>query len=263
MGDQSFLRDPARYVQFSDFRDRPFFDPTARIGAAPARVVDLGCGPGTLTASLARRWPGAQVLGIDSSEAMITEAETTGRQHEPGLRFAVGDIAGWTPGETVDVVISIAALQWVPGHRELMASWLAALRPGAWLGVQVPGNFGSPAHVLMRELAASQRWRRSLEGVLRHDDAVGEPAQYQELFLRAGARVDVWETSYSQLLQGVNPVLDWVRGTALRPVLAALGPADGGDFEKQYAALVAEAYPAGEFGTVFPFRRIFMVGEKQ
>ena len=137
------------------------------------------------------------------------------------------------------------------------------MRPGAWLGVQVPGNFGAPSHVIMRELAASARWRGRLEGVLRHVDAVGEPAEYQELFLRAGARVDVWETSYNQLLQGEDPILEWVRGTGLRPVLAALGPKDSVLFEQEYAALVAEAYPAGEFGTVFPFRRIFMVGEKQ
>lgn len=268
MAEQAFLWEPAKYVQFSDFRDRPFFDLTSRIAAeSPTNVVDLGCGPGNLTATLALRWPDASVVGLDNSEAMISAARTTIPPAADGvasnLAFTVADIASWRPEDTTDVIVSNAALQWVPNHRELMAAWLAALRPGGWLGVQVPGNFGAPSHVIMRELAESARWRDKLDGVLRHDDAVGEPAEYQEIFLRAGARVDVWETSYTQLLQGENPVLEWVRGTGLRPVLAALGPADSKLFEREYAALLAEAYPPGEFGTVFPFRRIFMVGEKQ
>ncbi|MEO8221125.1 MAG: trans-aconitate 2-methyltransferase [Specibacter sp.] len=277
MGDQGFLWEPAKYVQFSDFRDRPFFDLTSRIAAtAPATVVDLGCGPGNLTATLAQRWPAAQVAGLDSSAEMIAAATElvqtddaaatpAGDAPHPGARlsFTVADIAGWAPSAGTDVIVSNAALQWVPGHRELMAGWLAALRPGAWLAVQVPGNFGAPSHTIMRELAGSARWRDQLDGVLRHKDAVGEPAEYQELFLRGGARVDVWETTYSQLLQGENPVVDWVRGTGLRPVLAALGPGESVEFEQQYAALVRQAYPATEFGTNFEFRRIFMVGEKQ
>ena len=172
-------------------------------------------------------------------------------------------MADWKPDATTDVVVSNAALQWVPGHRGLMTGWLAAMRPGAWLAVQVPGNFGAPSHTLMRELADSAKWSKQLDGVLRHDDAVGEPDEYQELFLRGGARVDVWETTYNQLLQGANPVLEWVRGTGLRPVLAALGAADSAEFEHEYSRLLAQAYPAGEFGTIFPFRRIFMAGEKQ
>src|SRR4051794_28073474 len=244
MSEHSFLWEPAKYAQFSDFRDRPFFDLTSRIAAQnPLQVVDLGCGPGTLTATLAQRWPSATVQGIDNSEAMVATA-TPGER----LSFALGDIAQWSPDEGTDVVVSNAALQWVPGHRELMSHWLQALRPGAWLGVQVPGNFGAPSHVLMRELAESARWRDRLDGVLRHDDAVGEPGEYHELFIRGGAQVDVWETTYSQLLGGENPVLEWVRGTGLRPVLAALGPADSVLFEREYAALLADAYPAGEFG---------------
>ena len=260
MGDQAFLWDPGKYGEFGDFRNRPFFELTSRITAgAPRSVVDLGCGPGNLTATLSRRWPGASVLGIDSSPAMVARAQEAAA---PGLAFAVGDIAGWQPGPATDVIVSNAALQWVPGHCGLMAGWLAALRPGAWLGVQVPGNFGAPSHVLMRELAESPRWRKQLSGVLRHSDAVAEPAGYLELFLRGGARVDVWETTYHQLLPGENPVLEWVRGTGLRPVLAALGGGSAA-FEREYSALLSEAYPQGKFGTIFPFRRIFMVGEKQ
>ena len=275
MGDQTFLWEPAKYVQFGNFRNRPFFDLTLRITAAsPRSVVDLGCGPGNLTATLSQRWPGASVLGIDSSAAMVAEAARLPTTHDagpaagaaarrpPGLAFVQGGIESWVPDESTDVVVSNAALQWVPDHPDIMARWLPALRPGAWLGVQLPGNFGAPSHVLMRELAASTRWRKQLDGVLRHEDAVREPAEYHELLLRGGLRADVWETTYNQLLEGENPVLEWVRGTGLRPVLAALGP-DSTEFEREYSALLAQAYPRGGFGTLFPFRRIFMVGEKQ
>lgn len=277
MTDQPFVWEPTQYLKFGDFRDRPFFDLISRIGAtAPARVVDLGCGPGNLTATLAQRWPQASVLGLDSSPAMVAQAQglmapaddggaslASGPRPTPGLAFVQGDIARWVPDPDTDVVVSNAALQWVPGHRELMAGWLATMHPGAWLGVQVPGNFGAPSHVLMRELAQSSRWRKQLSGVLQHEDAVAEPAVYQDLFLSGGALVDVWETTYSQLLQGENPVLEWVRGTALRPVLGTLSPSEAAEFEGQYASLVDEAYPRGEHGTNFEFRRIFMVGEKQ
>ncbi len=258
--------DPKQYVRFGDYRDRPFFDLTARIGAQqPRRVVDLGCGPGNLTAALARRWPAAQVLGLDTSARMIDAAQSVaGAENAPGnLSFALADISGWTPDPDTDVVVSNAALQWVPGHAALLTSWLRALNPGAWLAVQVPGNFRSPSHALMRDVADSERWRALLAGVLRHDDDAGEPVDYLQLLLDAGCAADIWETTYYQLLTGERPVLEWVRGTALRPVLDSLGAADAADFERTYAPLLEKAYPKSDHGTVFPFRRIFMVGQKK
>ena len=170
--------DPAKYVQFGDYRDRPYFDLTARIRAdAPRHVVDLGCGPGNLTATLAERWPEAEVLGLDSSPDMLAQAEHHAAR-ATNLSFGLADIAAWSPSPETDVVVSNAALQWVPGHRELLPRWLAGLRPGAWFALQVPGNFNSPSHALMRALAESERWADRLAGVLRHDDAVGEGAEY-------------------------------------------------------------------------------------
>lgn len=254
--------DPAKYVEFGDFRNRPYFDLTARVIAEnPQRVVDLGCGPGNLTATLAQRWPGAGVIGLDSSEEMVAKANAD--HHLPNLSFELADIATWMPSPDTDVIVSNAALQWVPGHQSMMAKWLAALKPGGWLAVQVPSNFQAPSHVLMRQLAASPRWSAQLQGVLRHDDAVAAPAEYLALLLDAGAHADVWETSYQQLLSGEDPVLNWVRGTGLRPVLQALGPEDSPEFEGEYAQLLSIAYPQNSHGTVFPFSRIFMVAQKQ
>jgi trans-aconitate 2-methyltransferase len=254
--------DPAKYVQFSDHRSRPFFDLTARVSAEdPKLVIDLGCGPGNLTAALAERWPEAQVVGLDSSPEMVERAAAA--QSLPNLRFEAGDISVWTPPAGLDVLVSNAVLQWVPGHRALMAQWLAAMAPGSWLAVQVPGNFGAPSHRLMLELAESDEWSGRLSGVLAHDDAVGEPAEYLALLLDGGCEADAWETTYQQLLTGEDPVLEWVRGAGLRPVLNALEPGDAQVFQQEYAALLREAYPATPHGTVYPFRRTFSVGRKR
>lgn len=254
--------DPAKYGQFGDHRQRPFFDLTGRIdAAAPREVVDLGCGPGKLTATLAERWPGARVVGVDSSPEMLSKAEAHAGP-AANLEFRLGDIAAWSPSPETDVVVSNAALQWVPEHLDLLPGWLEALRPGAWFALQVPGNFGSPSHSLLRELAESAEWSARLNGVLRHDDAVAEPERYLDIMLRAGCAADAWETTYLQVLPGDNAVYEWVRGTALRPVLAALSREDAAEFERGYAQRLAEAYPATEYGTVYPFRRIFAVGRK-
>jgi trans-aconitate 2-methyltransferase len=250
--------DPAQYALFSDERSRPFFDLTGQIAAEqPGQVVDLGCGSGELTATLAQRWPAATVQGLDASAEMIERASavTGGR-----LSFSLADAADFDAGGT-DVLVSNALLQWVPDHQALLIRWAGQLSAGGWLAFQVPANFGSPSHRLMRELADSDRWRDRLAGVLRHD-AVAEPAEYLELLAESGLAVNAWQTSYLHVLQGPDPVLDWVRGTGLRPVLQALGEDEAAGFSAEYAALLREAYPARPFGTVFPFLRTFVVAHK-
>jgi trans-aconitate 2-methyltransferase len=249
--------DPAQYARFSDERSRPFFDLTGQIEAAsPGQVVDLGCGSGELTATLASRWPAAAVRGLDASTEMIERASAADR-----LSFGLADAASFDAAG-VDVLVSNALLQWVPGHQELLVRWAAELNPGGWLAFQVPANFGSPSHRLMRELAGSARWADRLAGVLRHGDAVAEPAEYLALLAAAGLRVNAWQTSYLHVLAGPDPVLEWVRGTGLRPVLAALSADEAAEFSAEYAGLLRDAYPAQPFGTVFPFLRTFVVAHK-
>lgn len=249
--------DPTQYARYGDERSRPFFELTGRIGArAPAAVLDVGCGSGELTRTLAERWPGARVRGIDSSAEMIDRA--TGEER---LTFALGD-AREVSADGVDVLVSNATLQWVTGHDALLARWARELAPDGWLAFQVPGNFGAPSHVLMRELAASPRWREQLAGVLRGTESVLGPAEYLDLLAREGLAVDAWETEYAHVLTGADPVLEWVRGTGLRPVLGALDPDAAQAFVSEYATLLREAYPARPYGTVFPFRRIFVVAHK-
>jgi trans-aconitate 2-methyltransferase len=250
--------DPAHYGRFANERDRAFLDLTARIGAsAPRHVVDIGCGPGTLTALLAKRWPNAVVEGIDSSPEMIAAAAQL-----PGVSFSIADAADWQPTGDVDVIVSNAALQWIPRHQKLMGQWAAALPSGGWLAVQVPGNFGSPSHALMRSLAENRRWAPEVRNVFNHADVVGTPERYAAVLLDAGLVTDVWGTTYRHLLQGHNPVLEWLRGAGLRPLLAELSPHDAEEFSAQLAAKLREAYPPGPHGTSFPLRRIFAVGRK-
>jgi trans-aconitate 2-methyltransferase len=271
---------PGQYRAYAAERARPFYELLARIDVdTPASVVDLGCGPGERTADLAARWPYAVVEGIDSSEQMIAEArretpdrarphpgaEGGGRRaHErtedaPALRFAVGDLAEWAPHRPVDVIFSNAALQWVPGHQRLLPRWVEALAPGGRLAFSMPGNFDAPSHVILRELCGSPRWADRLVRTIRHD-VVSAPADYLELLSGLGCEVDAWETTYLQVLPGPDPVLDWMKGTALRPVLDALSePGEPEEFLAGLAARLRAAYPRGTRGTVFPFRRIFVV----
>jgi trans-aconitate 2-methyltransferase len=254
--------DPEQYLHFADERSRPFFDLTGRIGAqAPGSVVDLGCGPGQLTAELALRWPQATVLGIDSSVEMI-EAATAAHYGGDGFRgrlsFELGDVRDFKPARSVDVIISNAVLQWVPGHLDLLPRWAGYLAPGGWLAFQLPGNFDQPTHALLRELASSDRWQDRLAGVQLNRQAE-DLISYVDVLSAAGLTVDAWETTYLHLLPGPDPVTEWYKGSGLRPVLAALGPEEASEFAGQYGELVRAAYPAASYGTVLPFRRVFVV----
>lgn len=248
--------DPEAYLTYGDLRGRPFHELVARIPAErPRRVVDAGCGPGNLTATLARRWPSARVEAFDSSPEMVEAARAE------GIAATVADVVDWTPEPDTDVLVSNATLQWITGHADLLRRWAGLLPSGAWLAMQVPGNFDAPSHVLTRRLAASERWRTRLADVsLRGADAVGAPEDYADLLADAGCTVDAWETTYVQRLEGDDAVLEWISGTALRPIRAALADADWETFRGELAELLAEAYPQRADGTTwFPFRRVFVV----
>lgn len=250
---------PAVYHRYADERSRPFFELVGRIRHdAPSVVVDLGCGTGVQTATLAERWPSARITGIDSSPDMVSNRPA---DLPAGMSVVQGDIAEFD-ATGIDVVISNAALQWVPQHRELIPAWAGQLNSGGTLAWQVPGNFDAPSHVLMRQLADSDEWSPLLAGVLRGGDSVDTAAQYATALQKIGLAVDAWETSYVHVLPGEDPVLKWVTGTGLRPVLDALDDAQRSKFIEQYSALLREAYPSTASGTLFPFRRIFVVGQK-
>jgi trans-aconitate 2-methyltransferase len=253
------LWDPQQYARYGEERSRPFFDLVGQVAAAsPASVVDLGCGPGALTATLAQRWPGAHVLGIDSSPEMIAR---TAEFQTDAVSFSLADAADFS-AVGVDVLVSNALLQWVPGHLDLLKRWASELNDGGWMAFQVPANFDSPSHQLMRAVASSPRWRDRLGEVLRHREPVARPDAYVDLLADAGMRVNAWQTEYMHVLPGGDPVLEWVRGTGLRPVLNILSGDELARFEASYATLLRDAYPKRPYGTVFPFRRTFVVASR-
>ena len=252
--------DPDRYLTYADERGRPFVELVARVGAeSPATVVDLGCGPGNLTALLVERWPGARVTGLDSSAEMIEKAQAT----TPAVAFEVADLRDWVTGEAepVDVLVSNATLQWVPEHLDLLPDLVGKVRSGGWLAFQVPGNFGEPSHTIRTDLAAEAPYAAALEHHAPHVPKSHDPRVYLHALRRLGCEVDAWETTYLHVLHGEDPVFTWVSGTGARPTLQALPddlrPAFEGEFKRRLRA----AYPPGPSDeVVLPFRRIFVVG---
>jgi trans-aconitate 2-methyltransferase len=251
--------DAGQYLRFGGERSRPFFDLIAQVGAAdPGYVADLGCGPGHLTAVLAQRWPGATVVGVDNSAEMIATADRDVAPGQANLTFELGDVWDWRPDRPVDVLTCNAVLQWVPDHQRLLQDWAELLAPGGWLAFQLPGNFEQASHAIIRELAQSPRWRAPLADAELNRQA-GDPAGYLELLARPGFQVDAWETSYLHVLPGPDAVLEWTKGTTLRPVLAALDPEQAAAFTGEYAERLRQVYKPRSFGTIFPFRRVFTV----
>ena len=253
--------DPEQYERFAAERARPFDDLVAQIPTtAVSQVVDLGCGPGTMTATLGKRWPDAHVHGSDSSPDMISAAR---RLETDRLTFELADLAEWQPAGAYDVIVSNATLQWVPQHVDLLPGWLDALRPGGSLAFQVPAPGSAGAVPVFRAVATSPRWSSQLAQVVagfgpQQRSPVRTPTEYVELLAPHGT-VNVWETTYSHVLDGTDPVLEWFSGTGLRPYLDALDADERAEFSDDVAKGLREQYPQRPFGTILPFRRIFAV----
>jgi trans-aconitate 2-methyltransferase len=250
--------DPDVYLAFAGDRSRPFYDLVSRVGTERARrVVDLGCGPGNLTTYLPKRWPGAVIEAIDSSPEMVAAAR------ERGIDATVGDVRTWKPQPDTDVVISNAALHWVPEHSDLLVRWAGELAPGSWMAVQLPGNFETASHASVRALARREPYAKIMSDIpFRVGAVVQSPTQYANLLMDAGCKVDVWESTYLHQLTGEHPVLEWITGTALVPVRERLDDAGWEQFRRELIPLLDDAYPPRADGTtIFPFRRVFLVAE--
>jgi trans-aconitate 2-methyltransferase len=249
-----------QYLKFAAERTQPARDLLARIGLdTPRRVIDLGCGPGNSTALLAERWPAAELSGLDSSPAMIAQAN----RDFPDRHWIVGDISEWAnaEGEPFDVVFSNAAMQWVGDHDTVYPAIFRRVAPGGALAVQVPANFDAPAHTEMRELASTPAWASMLPHGGVREWYVNDEGFYYDLLAPQAARIDLWITEYLHVMNGPAGIVEWYKGTGLRPFLDAL-PNDGEreNFLADYADRLCEAYPAQPDGKVlFPFRRFFLV----
>jgi trans-aconitate 2-methyltransferase len=246
---------PTVYLAFADERTRPAAELLARVQTEhPARVADLGCGPGNSTAPLRERWPDAHITGVDSSPEMLEKARKSGIKAD----WELADLATWTASAPYDVIFSNATYQWLPHHDVLLPRLLGFVKPGGVFAFQVPNNMQAPSHVLMRETGAAGPWAAKLKNV--REVAVQPTKSYYDMLRPLASSVDIWETEYLQVLKGEEAVYHWVSGTGLRPFVAALDDGERERFIAEYRARLNKAYPPRADGTtLFPFKRLFAV----
>lgn len=247
-----------QYSMFEQQRTRPVRDLVAAIPEGDVRTaVDLGCGPGNSTEVLADRFPQALVTGMDSSDDMLVDA----RKRLPALNFELADIGAWSPVQKFDVILANASLQWLPDHATLYPHLVNQLTPGGTLAVQTPDNLDEPAHKLAREVAADGPWAAKI-GSVKHNER-HTASYYFELLSQHCSTVDVWRTTYHHPLAGSAAVVEWFKGSALRPFLAPLTESERNAFLDEYLARITKAYPALADGTVLlPFPRLFIIATR-
>ncbi|WP_343051284.1 trans-aconitate 2-methyltransferase [Phyllobacterium pellucidum] len=251
---------PDQYLKFEDERTRPANDLLTAISNQDVkRAVDLGCGPGNSTELLVKRYPGAVIAGIDSSAEMIEQA----KRRLPDLSFAVADIDAWQPGEKVDLLYGNAVMQWLPDHDQLFPRLLGFLNKGGSLALQMPDNLEQPTHVGMREVAKEGAWAKKMAQADLSRTRVGDTSFYYQLLRPLAQRVDVWRTTYHHPLQGLDGIIEWFKGSGLRPYLAALDEDERLRFLEKYRERIAPYYPLMRDGTVLlPFPRLFIVATR-
>lgn len=251
---------PALYRRFESERTRPAIELLARVPLAAARhAVDLGCGPGNSTEVLAARWPEAEVIGIDSSEAMLASA----RERLPGLRFERADIAHWQPQQPPDLIFANAVLQWVPHHAQLLPRLLSLLAPGGVLAVQMPNNLDEPSHRAMRELAALPPWSAHLDGAEAPRERPLTAAAYYDLLAPDAQAIDVWHTVYRHPMPSPDAIVDWLRSTGLRVFVDALPEDQRAGYLAAYRERIDSAYPERADGQrLLDFPRLFIVARR-
>jgi trans-aconitate 2-methyltransferase len=251
--------EPRTYLRYAEVRFRAGLDLIARIPKNDYRIIyDLGCGTGYLTNALAENFPGATVTGVDSSPEMLAEA----RREFPKLSWTQADITRWRPPSAPDLIFSNAALQWVPNHEQLLPSLLKLLRPGGVLAVQMPRHFQSASHIELKNLVNQPRWRRKLKHLLLAE--IASPETYWKWLSPQCSQLEIWETIYLQVLDGQDPVVNFMRGTALRPFLTVLSEKEAAAFLSAFAKRMRTAYPPEKSGqTLFPFRRLFLIGGRK
>ena len=249
-----------QYLKFEDERTRPPRDLLAQVPLkAPRRVFDLGCGPGNSTELLTGRWPDAEVIGTDNSEAMLASA----RERLPGVAFEFSDIASWRPERSPDLIYANASLQWVPAHDKIFPRLFDALAPRGVLAVQMPDNLDEPSHRLMREVASQETYAEIIGNASAVRSRILPAAGYYDLLAPKARNVDVWRTEYQHRMDSPASIVDWLRATGLKSFVDPLPPGLRASFLADYEQRVAQAYPARADGKrLLAFPRLFIVATR-
>jgi trans-aconitate 2-methyltransferase len=249
-----------QYLKFEDERTRPARDLLAQVPLQEARkVVDIGCGPGNSTELLVRRWPQASVTGVDTSADMLRQA----RERLPGHTFIEANIAHWAPSAGTDVLFANAVFQWVPDHIRQLKRLVSTLARGGVLAVQMPDNLDEPSHILMREVAQLEPWRKQLSKAVELRDALPKPGGYYDALRPLCARIEIWHTIYNHVLDDAASVVEWVKGTGLRPFVDPLEPPERKAYLTEYTARIAASFlPQADGKVLLRFPRIFIVAVK-
>ena len=251
---------PQQYLKFEDERTRPSRDLLAQIPMTDvAKAVDIGCGPGNSTELLVQRWPQAAVIGVDTSADMLRQA----RERLPGHTFIEANIAHWAPPAGTQVLFANAVFQWVPDHIKHMKRLVTGLPPGGVLAVQMPDNLDQPSHIMMREVAFQEPWRKQLAKAAELRDELPKPGVYYDALQPLCSRVEIWHTVYNHALADAAAIVEWVKGTGLRPFVDPLEPPERKAYLAEYTARIAASYlPQADGKVLLRFPRIFIVAIK-
>ncbi len=252
---------PSLYSRFEYERTRPARELLDRVPLSKASlVVDLGCGPGNSTELLVRRFPDANVVGTDNSQAMLDSA----RKRLPGVQFDLSDISDWKPGTAPDVIYANAALQWVGKHETLIPRLFASLAPGGVLAIQMPDNRNEPTHRSMREVAALEPWSRAIDEAAALRTAILPLQAYYDLLAPQAAQIDVWHTIYQHPMTSPAAIVEWVSATGLKPFVEPLNPELRASYLAEYEKRIAAAYlPRADGKLLLAFPRMFIVAQRK
>lgn len=251
----------AQYLKFEDERTRPSRDLLAQVPLDdPRRVVDLGCGPGNSTQLLVERYPAAEVIGVDSSPDMLRQA----RERLPRNRFIEADLSTWTPEPGTDLLFGNAVFHWVPDHPNVLRRLLEALGPGGVLAVQMPDNANQPAVAVVEKIVSCGPWAAAMAQIKRRRKQLLPPEEYYDLFRPLCRRIDIWHIHYNHLMENHAGVVEWFKGSGLRPWLAPLDAPMREAFLAKYTDEISHAYPPRCDGKVMlKFPRLFIVAVRE
>jgi trans-aconitate 2-methyltransferase len=248
-----------QYLKFNNERTRPARDLLAQIPlASPKHVVDIGCGPGNSTEQLVSQYPNARIIGVDSSPNMLVKA----RAALPNITFTLGDLRSYSPTERVDLYFSNAVFQWVPDAERIpvIARLLETLPSGGVFAFQVPDNFLEPSHVAMRETAVNGPWAASLQAHNPLRAPFPSPQRLYDELKPLVSKIDLWHSQYHHVLDDHKAIVEWVKGTGLRPFIDPLSDEHREQFLKEYLDRITQVYPLLHDGKVMlRYPRLFMV----